>query len=183
MIVILLVLIGVGSFATILAWVVVPFIENKIKGVLMMVSTIENIQGHVVVFGVNAISLEIMKAYHANHRNILVVTQNHLHIKLLDTLKLNYILGDATCETIIKKSGAVDAQTILCSLEDDANNLLLLMMIQDVLRDRAHKKQAPAIIAMIQDPNNADKAQRNGATQVITPALLALDSLRDKKLI
>jgi voltage-gated potassium channel len=183
MLVIFLIMMGVGSFATILALVVVPFIENKIKKVMIMVSKIENISDHVVVFGVNPMSLEMIRVYLEHTKDLLVVTQNHLQLNILENLDLNYLVGDATCKTMIEKSGAVDAQTIVCCLENDASNLLLLMMIQDALSDHTRKKEGPIIIVTIQDPANADKAKRNGAHEVIIPALLAVEMLKNKQCI
>ena len=177
MIIIFLVIIGVGSFGTILALIIVPFIENKIRRVVIMLDNIEKNTDHCVVCGVNVMSLQIAKALRARSKDILMIAEDNSELSSIQSLNFSYLVGDATSKNILEKSGIVNAKTIIGCLKDDASNILLLMMIQDLLSSQGKKADHLMITVIMQDPDNVDKAKRNGANQVIVPGMLAVDAL------
>ena len=175
LLVIVLVIIGVGCFATILTLIVVPFFEDKIRKVLIVLEHAESFAGHTIVCGYTPVTLQIALDYQRKGDNLLLVTEDSSSAALLEALQVNYLVGDTTIKEVMQRAGTLSAQEIIIGTGHDGANILLMMMLNDMFK--LANKEPCRYVAIMTDAANEDKAKQVGAQQVIVPSKLAVAAL------
>jgi voltage-gated potassium channel len=177
--VILMAMIGVGSFSTLLAVILGPYLENKMKEVIIMLDQITKKENHAIIAGVNSVSLQIAKRLTAQKIDVIFISDNATDIQTAKQLNYYTCLGDATDQSILKKVYLERANYLVGALESDANNIMLAMSAKSLL-NASNANNDLKIITMIEKEDNVDNAKANGVSIVILPAAIVADDLFQK---
>ncbi len=177
--VIMMAMIGVGSFSTLLALILGPYLENKMKEVIIMIDQITYKDRHAIIAGVNAASLQIAKRLSAQKIDVIFISSNATDIQTAKQLDYYTCLGDATDQTTLKKVYLTKASYLIGALESDANNIMLAMSAISLLKSEKNEKKL-TVITIIQKQENVENAKSNGADIVILPASIVADDFFQK---
>ena len=176
---VIMALVGVGSFCTLITLILGPFIEKKIKKVIIMFDQLEHMQQHAVVCGVNAMSLQIAQDLRKNNIIVIFVSNDPTSINKVKDLNYYTYLGEATEENTLNKVFIKRADYLVGAMDTDAKNILLAMTAKRITQvdDKTNKL---TISMLIQNQDNVADAKLAGADVVVTPATLVAQDLFNK---
>jgi voltage-gated potassium channel len=171
-----MIMIGLGSFATVISVLIGPILQDKLKRISEMVAHMNHLKNHAVLLGFNTMTLELARVYQANNIEVLFVVNDQQKVFYLEQLKYHAIIGDLSDETILNHMSLSHAQCCVCACGDDAKNIVLTMKIAGYLLPikASHRVK---IISIIDDISNEAIAKQSGADQVIIPAKLVGQAL------
>ncbi len=169
-----MIIMGVSTFLGALTIVFGPMFEKRLKGVFNMVSRLNNMEGHVIIFGVNAMSLHTAKLLAKKGEKIVFLDHDPAMLNDAENEGFKVIVGAASKEDTLLKAQLPEANAIVCGSISDADNLLVLMAANAV---RIKNKGAFRIIVRIDEPEHIPFAQAIGADEVISPSMLMGDCI------
>jgi voltage-gated potassium channel len=167
------IIIGVSTFVAATGLVLGPIIEKRLKGVFTMVSRL-NIKSHVIIFGVNPMSLHTGKLLQTKGEVTVFLSSDPQALSEAENQGFKIILGSASKEDVLNKAQLTEAHALVCASQSDAENLLVLMAAQSL---RAKTNAKFRIIVRIDEPEHIEFAKNAGADEVISPSMLMGDSI------
>lgn len=169
-----MVIIGVSTFVAATGIVLGPVFEKRVKGVFSMVNRLNNITEHVIVFGVNPMSLHTASLLQVKGETVVFLSNDSQALSDAENRGFKIILGAASKEEVLLKAQLPNANAIVCASSSDADNLLVVMAAQAVrLKNKANFR----IITRIDEPEHFPFAKAAGADEVISPSMLMGDSI------
>lgn len=174
--VIIMALIGVGSFCTLIGAILGPYLENKMKRIIIMLDNLTKLENHAIICGINAASIQIAKRLAANNIVVLFISENDADIKSAKRLGYYTYSGDPTDPAVLEKVYLKKANLLIGALTSDADNILLSMTARQNVMAQDKTSQLK-IISLIERQENIENAKLNGADIVIIPAALVADDL------
>lgn len=166
--VVVLILLGVGTFLTAIAVLFLPFVERRIARLAVRIerSEMEQLAEHVVICGTSPEALATARTLRAEGVHAVVLGSD---ARLLDALKeegLGTHLGDPSLEEDLKYVGIDRARSLVVAQESDAANLLT------VITARAMQPRL-RIVAVAASEGNLTKLRRAGADEAVSVVSVA----------
>ncbi len=158
---------GIGFityFLSTLAAVVIEgyFTKNYLKS--KMTKEINQLENHYILCGLNSYTDKIMEELmDTQKQNVIIDTDEEKLDKMHESFKKeNYIEGDPTEDTILKKAGIERAKGLFAATDDDNVNLVISL---------SAKRLNPNIrvVAFCFNLKNAEKMELAGADKVVSP--------------
>ena len=166
-----MIMVGLGSFATVISVLMGPLLQDKLRKVSEMVAQMNHLKNHAILCGMNAMTLELAKVYQSHNIEVLFLVSDQQKLSYAEKLKYHAMMGDVCDENILSHMGLNHAKYCICAVGDDAKNILVTMKVAAIL-SKIKKKHSVKIITIIEDPSNEALAKQSGADQVIIPAKL-----------
>ncbi len=169
-----MIILGVSTFVAAISVIFGPIFEKRLKGVLSMVSRLNNLEAHVIIFGANAMGLHTAKLLKDQGKEIVFLDPDSRMLADAESANFKVVLGAASKEDVLRKAQLTQAQALICTSTSDAENLLVVMAAHAL---RLQNKAKFRIIARIETPEHIPFAKIAGADEVISPSMLMGDSI------
>ncbi|MET0094122.1 MAG: TrkA family potassium uptake protein [Sedimenticola sp.] len=120
-------------------------------------------QSKVVIFGCNALSMEVALRLHESAWDLTLVTKDKLCLESVQNRGFKVVEADYTDDEELKRLGiGLDVDVVFTLFEDDAQNVFLTISVRDL---------APSlrIISLAQSKDSAHKLKAAGVSKVIDP--------------
>lgn len=164
-----MIVLGVGSFIAAISILLGPAMEQRMKKVVNMVNKLSVPKNHVIIVGATILGLHTAKVLQDQGDLVILIDPDSDQLKLAKDLGYTVMAGNPQHEEILNAANIKTANAIICTLDSDAQNLLVTMVAH---RLQQKDKLPVKIIVRIDDPQNMDYATQNGANQVISPAII-----------
>ena len=154
-------LFGISTFTAFL-------IEGELNVIFRRRKMVKNISGlteHYIVCGIGRTGVHIIDELYKTGRSFVAIDNNEEVCRELDNKGILYIKGDATHSSVLKAANVEHARGVLCSLTNDAENLLLILTAR-VLNPKLR------IIAKAEEDESENKMRRAGADGVVLPLFI-----------
>ncbi len=154
--------IGIAGYAisTVAAYVVEGEFNRVFRG-RKMDNRIARMRDHIVLCGAGRTGIEIAQELYKTLTPFVIIEKDEAALQRLKFLKeIPYLQGDATRDSILRRSGIERAQGLLAVLPDDQANVFLVLTVRALNPDLR-------IISRLTDDNNRQKLVRAGADAVV----------------
>ncbi|MEN8255142.1 MAG: potassium channel protein [Verrucomicrobiota bacterium] len=161
----LLIFFGVGLMAYCLTRLVEFLFQRSLTNVLgrrTMMKRIAQMKQHTIICGYGRTGSRVVAELQAANKPFVVIEQNEEIAKRLGEQNIPYIAGDATEEETLEAANICEADSLVATLDSDAENLFLTLTASGLCADLR-------IIARVHDPENTRKFQKAGAARVVSP--------------
>ncbi len=165
-----MIVVGLGSFVTAITVVAGPMIEQRLKGVLNIVSRFQRTRNHVVVCGYSSVAESILDELQERGVEYLVIDDRPDMIDYLRGKGHDVMLGDPTRRETLSQANLAGAQAVIAAFDSDSVNTLVVMTARE-LRESGKDTQF-RIIARVEDEENVEKVRHIGIDEVISPSTL-----------
>ncbi|HBM15608.1 MAG TPA: hypothetical protein DD381_04585 [Lentisphaeria bacterium] len=172
----LMILIGIGSFVTTLSFVFAPMVENKLKGIFSIMGKITNIKDHVIICGFNRLGKALAVSLENTNKPYLVIEKSADKIPELEEINANFIIDSPSKKEILIKANIKKAVAVMCVFENDAENIITIMAIKEILAESKHSREIK-IITRIENDYNAEKYKSIGVDKIVSPANLSSEAM------
>lgn len=160
------IIIGAGTFAVASGSLVVPALESRLSAAFgtMTETELSLLDDHVLVLGYGDLTEPLLDELVATS-DVVVVTPATETAAELDDREINVLTADPTDEQALLDAGIEAASGVVAATNDDA---------QDTLAVLAARQANPDIrvVAVASDHRHADKLERVGADDVISPSII-----------
>lgn len=142
-------------------------LDEKISGTFRrhrMEKAIEKLDGHVIICGIGRVGFQVMNQLLQENKQIVIVDIRAAS-KLKEMPNILYIEGNATEDEILYKAGIKNAEGLITTLPEDADNVFVTLTAKGI-------NPAIKVVARAERAQSEDKLRRAGADKVINPANL-----------
>ncbi|MDZ7701555.1 MAG: NAD-binding protein [Halobacteriales archaeon] len=161
------ILLGTGAFTAAIGALVVPAIESRMAAAFgnMTASELKLLEDHVLVLGYGDITESLLEELD-ERADVVVVTPDADVASKLNDDEVNVLTDDPTDEDVLIDARIEDARGVVIATRDDA---------RDVLSVLAAREANPEIriVAAANRAKHADKLERVGADEVLSPMSIA----------
>lgn len=164
---IILIFSGFGVFTYSISEGIKIIIEGEINELIKerkMRRRIEKLKDHFIICGFGRMGSIIYKELKANNIPTVIIEKDRSVIPEGDD-DINYIIGDATKDEILKRAGIERAKGLISVLSSEAENLYVVLTARDLNPNLF-------IVARAVDKANERKLKRAGADRVVLPYLI-----------
>ena len=154
--------IGIAGYAisTVAAYVVEGEFNRVFRG-RKMDNRIARMRDHIVLCGAGRTGSEIAQELYKTLTPFVIIEKDEEALKRLKFLKdIPYLQGDATRDSVLRRSGIERAKGLLAVLPDDQANVFLVLTVRALNPDLR-------IISKLSNDNNHQKLVRAGADAVV----------------
>ena len=130
--------------------------RNKMK------KKIDSFKDHVIVCGYGQNGKEAVQKLIDYRKDFVIIDRNEEILHGIEDDQLNYIVGNATEDEVLKTAGIERASTLICALPRDADNLFIVLSARQLKNDLK-------IISRATEENSYKKLKLAGADNVIMP--------------
>jgi voltage-gated potassium channel len=159
---------GVSMAALILSSMTAAITSGSIREFMRgrkMDNRISNLKGHYVICGYGGVGAELVRSFSASHHDFVIIEQDPVRCEEARESGLLVLEGNATHEDVLLRSGVKQAQGLLSTLDNDADNLYVVLTVRDMNPD-IH------IITKGIEPHAEKKLLQAGADKVVSPSLI-----------
>ena len=174
--VISMIFIGLGAFAAILTFIVSAFIDRLQNLFQTFNKGKKHMKDHIIICGLNDLTHIIVRELLQQSKKFLIIDSEHNESADTAELRAVTLHGNANDPEILDKASLKDAHAIIIGSEKDADNILTLLSINEFLQANPGPNQAKITIR-INQKNNIQKARSLGATEVISPLVMAANAM------
>lgn len=171
-----MVIIGLGSFATTVTFIIGPKIESKVKGIFNIMGNLSSMKNHVIVCGFSDLAKAIVKHLKINGIPYVIIDNS---LEAGNTQQEdNYIIFKGLISSV-KTFEAVNikkAKAVITVFDRDPENILTTLTIKEALEGVKHSENIK-IITRIENENNIEKARKIGVNEIISPSSMAAKSI------
>jgi len=152
------------------------FVEGEMKSYLRSVKMdkrIEKLRGHYIIAGNGRTGRKLIEGFMKKGHPFVVIEKSPESVENMVGKygdKLLYILGDATDDEVLKKSGVEVAGVLLSVLSTDADNLFVTLSAKD-LNPRIR------VVTRAVETSSGAKLRRAGADKIISPLEIAANRM------
>ncbi|GEM_PF-2352188 len=171
-----MVLIGLGSFAATVTFIIGPKIESKVKGIFNIMGNLSNMKDHVIICGFSDLAKAIVK--HLKLHDIpYVIIDNSLEA-VSTQQDDNYIIFKGLISSVktFEEVNIKKAKAVITVFDRDPENILATLTIKEALENVKHPENIK-IITRIENENNIEKARKIGVHEIISPSSMAAKSI------
>jgi voltage-gated potassium channel len=162
-----LIIIGIGIVLYAVSMVTVFLIEGKLNTLLLINSIkrrVKKLKNHIIICGLGRTSIHVLRDLYKSKEPFVIIDTNEDHIESLrkEFPHCLILIGDATSEEVLMEANINKAKTLVSTLSQDKDNLVLTFtarMLNPTLN----------IIARAIDVSLREKLIRAGANSVISP--------------
>lgn len=160
--VVVLILLGVGTFLSAIVVLFQPFIERRLGRLAARLerSQLQELEGHVVVCGASAAARAAARALRDEGARVVVITLDPKAIEGTRAEGFRSFLGDPTTEEGLKAVGLDRARSLLVAQGTDAESVLTVITARAL-------SPTVRIVAVAASDDNLPKLRRAGATEAI----------------
>lgn len=173
-----MIIIGIGSFMTTLTFVFAPMVENKLKGIFNIMEKITNIKDHVIICGYTKLSKAIIANLNKNNIPYIVIDISAERAGELKEINANFIIGSPSMKDVLHKANIENAKAVMCVYENDAENIITIMAVKDILSQIKRGKEIK-ITTRVENDYNIEKYNLIGVDKIVSPFVLVADSMLD----
>jgi voltage-gated potassium channel len=154
-----------------LAWAITRIIQYIINGEInkyfkfrKVMGSIDHLNNHVIIcgFGRNGQQAAQTLRYHGKEFVVIEKHESMLAKAFHDFPGLLYLQGDATDDELLRKAGILRANSLICSLPEDADNVFIVLSARSLNNDIR-------IISRASHHSSLPKLKKAGANHVIMP--------------
>ena len=158
-----IIVLGTGAFTAAVGALVVPAIESRMAAAFgnMTASELTLLEDHVLVLGHGDITEALLEELDGESE-VVVVTPNQEVASELNGEGVNVLTADPTDEDTLLDARIDAASGVVVATRDDANDVLAVLAAREANPD-------VRITAAANNPKHADKLERVGADEVISP--------------
>ncbi len=166
--VVVMILLGVGTFLSAVVVLFVPFVERRLSGLTARLerAQMQELEQHVIVCGASPEAVATARALrNAGARTVIVSADSHA-LELLKSEGFRTHLGDPSVEDDLKGVGVDRARAVVVAQASDAENLLTVITaraLQPSLR----------IVAIASSDSSLPKLRRAGANEAVSVVSVA----------
>jgi voltage-gated potassium channel len=160
--VVVLILVGVGTFLSAIVVLFVPFLERRLAriGERLERAQMQELERHVIVCGVSPEAHATARALREAGMRLVVLSSDAEEVERLRTEGFRTRLGDPSAEEELKLVGIDRARALIVAQESDAANLLTVITARALQPDLR-------IVAVATADSSLAKLRRAGATEAI----------------
>jgi voltage-gated potassium channel len=167
---IFMVILGLASFATALTVIAGPFIEERIKGVVSVMSKFQKTVNHVVICGFSNAAESVIDELRERDVPFVVIEPREDVVAMLKGKGIDVLAGDPTVRQSLEAANLGHAAAVIAATDSDADNTLIAITAGR-LRD-AEATMDFRIVVRVENEENVEKVQSAGADEVISPSTL-----------
>lgn len=167
---ILMVAIGLSSFVTATTVVIGPLIEDRIKGVVSVMSKFQKTANHVVVCGYSDVTESIADELRERDVPFLIVEDREDVAQVLKSRGFDVLLGDASETRTLQQANLPHAAAVIAATDSDATNTLIAITARN-LREQDENYDF-RILVRVENEENVAKVRAIGVDDVISPSTL-----------
>ncbi len=127
-----------------------------------MEKKIAKLKNHIIVCGYGRNGKQAAHKLHAYKQPFVVIEKNQDIVEKYANDEYLFVLGNANEDEILKKAGVEQAQTLICALPSDADNLFIVLSARQI-------KKELKIISRASEETTQKKLKLAGADNVIMP--------------
>lgn len=172
-----MILIGLGSFATALSFIVGPMVEQRMKGVLRMMKKIYDMKNHVILCSYTPLTAWLIRDLQKQGTSFLVIEDRPDRLAELQRLGLWTVPGRSTQRETLRQAGLSHANTVVCAYDEDADNILTILTVKELQAEQVNTKLK--LIVRVDQEENVDKARTLNVDHIVSPASLAAQAMMD----
>ena len=164
----ILICLGVGVVAVAASVVFKAIVQHQIVVFMErrgMQKEIKRLTEHIIICGYGSMGRRISNDLLDAGRQVVVIENSAQQADECERDGIYVILGDASEEDILLKAGIERAETLVATLNSDADNLFLTLTARSMNPDLD-------IIARIEDERNSRKFKQAGASRVVAPIMV-----------
>ncbi|MFB6352645.1 MAG: NAD-binding protein, partial [Halobacteriales archaeon] len=161
------ILLGTGAFTAAIGAIVVPAIESRMAAAFgnMTASELKLLEDHVLVLGYGDVT-ESLLAELVDETDLVVVTPDADVAADLKDDGINVLTDDPTDEDVLLDARIDEARGVVVATRDDARDVLAVLAAREA-------NPGVRIVAAANRAKHADKLERVGADEVISPMSIA----------
>ena len=163
---------------TTLTFVFAPMVENKLKGIFNIMEKITNIKDHVIICGYTKLSKAIIANLNKNNIPYIVIDISAERAGELKEINANFIIGSPSMKDVLHKANIENAKAVMCVYENDAENIITIMAVKDILSQIKRGKEIK-ITTRVENDYNIEKYNLIGVDKIVSPFVLVADSMLD----
>jgi voltage-gated potassium channel len=153
---------GVGTFFLFLGAVGEVFLREKLEEVLAM-ERIESMKDHVILCGYGRVGRIIAGELREVNGTFVIIEENEEKVRdIIENFDYSVLHDDARKEEVLEKAMITDAEVLITTLADDADNVFVIITAK-ALNPKLR------VISTATKEENRDKLRKIGADEVITP--------------
>lgn len=182
---IILILFGVGNILFLFSSITAFLTSIEIKKFFLRKKNMHKIKKtnqHIIICGIGNVGCRVLfdldkflKSKKKSNYQIIAIEKDPLIIEKIQKQfpKLIIVEGDATDEKILKEAGIGKASQIICTMNDDRDNIVLTVTAKKI---NPHCR----IVAKTKDYPNQEKVKSVGADAVISPQVIGASRLAEE---
>ncbi len=152
------------------------FVEGEMRSYLRSVKMnkkIEKLRGHYIIAGNGRTGRKLIEEFTKKGYSFVVIEKSPESVEGMVSRygdNLLYVMGDATDDEVLKKSGIEEAGVLLTVLSTDADNLFVTLSAKDLNKDIR-------VITRAVEASSEGKLRRAGADKIISPLEIAANRM------
>jgi voltage-gated potassium channel len=161
----ILIVLGVGSAGYTFSVLTDYIVAGELRGALRrqrMARSLAKMKNHYIICGYGRVGQNVVDDLIANRFNIVVVDGSQKHVDELEQLGVNYVIGDATDDSVLSEAGIDRAGGLCMCLPSDADNVFTILSARTLNSDLY-------IVSRCNSVESERKLRMAGANQVINP--------------
>ncbi len=161
--VVVLILLGVGTFISAIVVLFLPFLERQLTGLTARLerAQMQELEQHVLVCGASAEAVATARALRAAGARTVIISPDSQAIELLRSEGFRTHLGDPSVEEDLKSVGIDRALAIVVAQASDAENLLTVFTARAL-------QPSVRIVAIASADSTVPKLRRAGANEALS---------------
>lgn len=134
---VVLIIVSLGLIGYSLSRITNYFIENKLRNLIVgaTTKTVKKMKNHTVICGYGRNGQQAAKELLAMHKQIIIIDQDQEIAQNNSNQKIKIIHGDATNDEILIKAGIKNANSLITTLPNDADNLFVVLTARSLNPD------------------------------------------------
>lgn len=165
-----MIIIGLGSFATTITFVIGPMIGNKLKGIFKIMSMTSQLKDHIIICGYSYLSDALVQCLKREKKSYVILESSSDKLLKLGDQSLT-VLGSNSSQETFDNLNIKAAKAVICAFDSDADNILTVLTIKGMMEKLELKNLK--LIVRIENEDNIEKVKKLGVTDIVSPSLLA----------
>jgi voltage-gated potassium channel len=165
----LVITVGIGTIGYALSQMTAFIVEGNLQNILerrKMDKRIRALHDHFLVCGSGDVGRYVIDELVETRRPLLVIDSDEEQLKkAIGDRPILYVVGDATDEDVLVRAGAKVASGVICTLQNDRDNLVLAMTCRQI-------NPKLRIVAKAHDIKLLERLRQAGADAVVSPQFI-----------
>ena len=161
---------GIGVISYIASQTTQLLFEGELFYKRAMKKRLEKMENHYIICGYGRIGNRIADVLQSEGLPVVIVDNNESSIQQLKEDKMPYVEGDAEDEDTLLEAGIDKAQSLICTLSSDQDNVFTTLLARDLNPNLF-------ILVRTNETTNKNRVLRAGADKVISPYEIGADRM------
>ena len=163
--IIILIVLGVGSFFYIVTVTAEYIISGHLKGVIgrkRMKKEIDALNNHYIICGFGRVGEQVAGVLNSERKPLVIVDNNPDALQQCNSLGYLFVEGDASNDEVLKEAGIFKAKGLVSAIDSDADNVYVTLSAKGIRDDIF-------VVARANLEGAEHKLRKAGANRVISP--------------